>query len=53
MLRAASALNHRNILAVYDVGTEQGVTFIVSELVDGTSLRAVIEHGPVPVRELL
>jgi Tol biopolymer transport system component len=51
--RAASALNHPNILAVYDVGTEQGVTFIVSELVDGTSLRELIQRGPVAMRELL
>jgi Tol biopolymer transport system component len=51
--RAASALNHPNILAVYDVGAEHGVTFIVSELVDGTSLRETILRGSVSIRELL
>src|SRR5438128_1551873 len=37
--QAASALNHPNILSVYDVGTHDGTPFIVSELVEGTSLR--------------
>jgi hypothetical protein len=36
--RAVAALNHPNIVAVHDVGTENGVSFIVSELVDGHSL---------------
>ena len=51
--RAAGALNHPNILVVYDVGTEGEVPFIVSELVDGAPLRQVLAHGPLPVRELL
>ena len=38
--RAVAALNHPNIVAVYDVGSESGVFFIVSELVDGEPLRA-------------
>jgi len=33
-----AALNHPNIVAVHDVGTENGVSFMVSELVDGHSL---------------
>jgi serine/threonine protein kinase len=37
--RAVAALNHPNILAVYDVGDENGIFYIVSELVDGESLR--------------
>jgi eukaryotic-like serine/threonine-protein kinase len=37
--RAVAALNHPNIVAVYDVGAEGGVSFIVSELVDGEPLR--------------
>lgn len=37
--RAAAALNHPNILAVYDVGNEQGTPFIVSELLEGETLR--------------
>jgi eukaryotic-like serine/threonine-protein kinase len=51
--RAASALNHPNILVVYDVGTEGDVPFIVSELVDGVPLRQLIARGPLPVKELL
>ena len=37
--RAIAALNHKNIVAVYDVGTADGVAYIVSELIDGDSLR--------------
>jgi len=51
--RAASALNHPNIVAVYDIGTEQGSTFIVSELIDGISLRQYVNRAPLPIRELL
>jgi eukaryotic-like serine/threonine-protein kinase len=39
--RAVAALSHPNIVAVHDVGTENGVFYIVSELVDGESLRSV------------
>ena len=51
--RAASALNHPNILSIYDVGTENGVVYMVSELVEGESLRDVIDRGPLNVRKLL
>jgi len=51
--RAASALNHPNILAVYDVGTDQGNTFIVSELIDGVALRHHVHRAPLSIRELL
>src|SRR5215471_5482456 len=51
--QAASALNHPNIVGVYDVGTAEGVPFIVSELVGGTSLRTVASRAPLPVREVL
>src|SRR3984893_726773 len=49
--RAAAALNHPNILAIYDVGFEGSVPYIVSELLDGKSLRQRLGEGPVPVRE--
>jgi serine/threonine protein kinase len=39
--RAVAALNHPNIVAVYDVGTEHGIFYIVSEVVDGHSLRGM------------
>ena len=51
--RAASALNHPNIVSVHDIGREDGVSFIVSELVEGETLAAVIGHGPLPLRKLL
>ena len=51
--QAASALNHPNIVAVYDVGTAEGMPFIVSELVAGTSLRALVARAPLPIREVL
>ena len=51
--RAASALNHPNIVGVYDIGSHDETAYIVSELVEGESLRAIIERGPVPARRLL
>ena len=47
--RAAGALNHPNILAVYDTGTHQGSPFIVAELLDGDQLRAQLDDGALPV----
>ena len=51
--RAASALNHPNIVTVHDLGEEGEVSYIVTELVEGESLRALIERGPVPARRLI
>src|SRR5256885_1412243 len=51
--RAASALNHPNILSIYDVGSDNGIVFMVSELVEGESLRDIIERGALNVRKLL
>ncbi len=51
--RAASALNHPSIVSVYDIGTEGGVSFIVSELVDGETLARLIQRGPLPLRKLI
>jgi eukaryotic-like serine/threonine-protein kinase len=49
--RAAAALNHPNILAVYDIGTHGGSPYIVSELLDGDTLREQIAKGALPVRK--
>src|SRR5277367_4736434 len=38
--RAVAALNHPNIVAIYDVGEEHGVLFLVTELVEGRNLKA-------------
>ena len=51
--RAAAALNHPNILAVYDVGTSDGSPFIVSELLEGETLRERLTAGPLPVRKAI
>jgi len=45
--RAAAALNHPNILAVYDVGSDHDVPYIVSELLDGVTLRDRMADLPV------
>ena len=42
---AASALNHPNILAVYDIGVDGETPYLVSELIDGTSLRSEMNAG--------
>lgn len=51
--QAASALNHPNILSIYDIGTENGTGYIVSELIEGESLRKEIEKGLIPSKTLL
>jgi len=44
--RAAASLNHPNILSVYDVGTDNGVAYLVTELLEGTTLRdALSDRG--------
>jgi serine/threonine protein kinase len=48
--RAAAALNHPNIVAVYDVGLNQGSPYIVCELLEGLTLRRRLADGPLPVR---
>lgn len=48
--RAAAALNHPNIVAVYDVGFSDGSPYIVCELLEGKTLRKRLEEGPLPVR---
>src|SRR5260370_14640226 len=49
--RAAAALNHPNILAIYDVGFEGTTPYIVSELLEGKNLRQRLSEGTIPVRE--
>jgi len=50
---ALAALNHLNIVAVYDFGVEAGQPYIVSELVEGESLRAVLDGKAVAPRRLV
>ncbi len=49
--RAAAALSHPNILAIYDVGFEGSTPYIVSELLEGKTLGRRLAEGPIPVRE--
>ena len=49
--RAASSLNHPNIVAVYDAGVEGGTPYVVTELLEGETLRARLDRGPVPFRK--
>ena len=51
--RAASALNHPNILAVYDVGSHDGAPYLVTEMLEGESLRHRLEGGALPPRKVL
>lgn len=45
--RAAAALNHPNILSIYDVGTDGGTPYVVSELLEGETLRDRLRSGPL------
>jgi Tol biopolymer transport system component len=51
--RAAAALNHPNILSIFDIGEEQGAPYIVSELLEGTTLREQVRNGPMPIRRAI
>jgi serine/threonine protein kinase/WD40 repeat protein len=51
--RLAGALNHPNVVAVYDVGVDNGIFYVVSELLEGESLRDRLSRGPVPLRTAL
>ena len=51
--QAVAALNHPNILAVFDVGQDRESPFLVSELLEGDSLRATIDRGALPQRKTI
>lgn len=50
---ATAALNHPNILAVFDIGTSEGSPYVVSELLEGETLRERLRSGSIPVRKTL
>ena len=50
--KATSALNHPNILTVYDIGEYDGSPFIVAELLDGEELRERLDEGSIPLRKV-
>ena len=45
--RAVAALNHPNILSVHDIGEQNGIHYIVTELLDGQTLREKLDAGPI------
>ena len=51
---AAARVNHPNIVATYDTGDDNGTAYIVMELVDGPTVRRLVdEHGPLPVQDAI
>ncbi len=51
--RAASALNHPNIISIYDVGRERSISYIAMEFVDGKTLRELLQAGPLGIKKSL
>ena len=51
--QAAGTLNHPNILAVYDLGTHDDAPYVVSELLDGETLRERLDTGPISQRKAI
>ena len=51
--RAASALNHPNIVTIHEIGREGETTFVAMELVDGKTLRDLSAPGPMPIKKVL
>ena len=51
--RAVSSLNHARICALYDVGEQDGIQFLVMEYLDGETLAKRIHRGPLPLEEAL
>lgn len=51
--RTMAALNHPNVATVFDVGVEGSISYLVTEVVDGESLKSIIERSSLPVRTAL
>ncbi len=51
--RAASSLNHPNIVTIHDIGETRGTSFIAMEMVDGQTLRELVSDGLLPTKRVL
>ncbi len=51
--RSASALNHPNIVTIYEIGRVDATSYIAMELVSGGTLRDLLADGPLPIRRFL
>ena len=51
--KAAAALSHPNILAVFQMGTHEGAPYLVSELLEGKTLAETLRRGPLPLRQAI
>ncbi|HYX19226.1 MAG TPA: serine/threonine-protein kinase, partial [Thermoanaerobaculia bacterium] len=51
--RAASSLNHPNIVTVHEIGSANGTAYLAMELVDGASLRELLASGPMAPKRML
>ncbi len=49
--RLAGSLNHPNVLALFDVGSHDGAPYLVTELLEGRTLREILAAGPLPPRK--
>src|SRR3974390_1088047 len=50
---AAAALNHPNILSIFHIGQQDGSPYIVSELLEGETLRSRLRRGSIPLHDAL
>ena len=51
--RAVASLNHPNICTLHDIGSQDGISYMVMELMEGETLAARIEKGPIPLEQAL
>ena len=51
--RAVASLNHPNICTLFDIGAQDGTSYMVMELIEGETLAARIEKGPIPLEQAL
>src|SRR5580692_3736919 len=51
--RSASALNHPNIVTVYELGQHDATRYIAMELIEGKTLRELLVAGPLPIRKAI